>query len=468
VLVTLAALVVAGAVFVIIRRNNQEQHELNRVIARSPAIYSDFVFFQRRGDPQDQLIEFTEWASDTYDVRILMIDRGDGMIIGDSDDELVGQPVPVPDDINQGVERPVKQLPYVTWRPDGDSPADGLVFVSAVPSEFNQFRNVPPRGAEPYWIVLALPENTVREAWRGLIGGLLVAGAIAVPAAVLLGVLVSQYIATPLRRLTFASQRVAEGHFDVDVAVDRRDEVGRLSVAFASMARRVGSAQTQMRQLIANVSHDLKTPLTSILGFAQALRDGRAEGEGDAQRMGSVIYDEASRLTARLNDLLLLSEIESGQTMLQRDEIDLQRLVDSVIARFRTELDERRVRVNVDVVSHLNVSADAAKLERALENLIDNARKYTPEEGELRISARTDRDAVVIEIANSAPDLGEDELPLLFERFYRRERSRAVPNGGTGLGLPIARDLIELHGGTLTASLRDEMLVLTARLPNEG
>jgi signal transduction histidine kinase len=208
--------------------------------------------------------------------------------------------------------------------------------------------------------------------------------------------------------------------------------------------------------------------LTSILGFAQALRDGRAEGEGEVQRMGSVIYDEASRLTARLNDLLLLSEIESGQTMLQRDEIDLQRLVDGVLARFRPELEERRVRVNVDVVSHLNASADGAKLERALENLIDNARKYTPEDGDLRISARADRDAVVIEIANSAPDLGEDELPLLFERFYRRERSRAVPNGGTGLGLPIARDLVELHGGTLTASWRDDMLALTARLPNEG
>ena len=209
------------------------------------------------------------------------------MIVGDSDDELTGEPVPVPDDINEDVERPVKQLPYVTWRPEGDSPADGP---RVRLGRAERIQPVPQRAAARRGAVTGscslLPENTVREAWRGLIGGLLVAGAIAVPAAVLLGVLVSQYIATPLRRLTLASQRVAEGHFDVDVAVDRRDEVGRLSLAFSSMAGRVGSAQTQMRQLIANVSHDLKTPLTSILGFAQALRDGRRGGRRGCEADG--------------------------------------------------------------------------------------------------------------------------------------------------------------------------------------
>jgi signal transduction histidine kinase len=468
VLVVLVALVVAGGIFVVIRRNNQEQHELNRVIARSPVIYAEFSYEQRRGKTEADLAEFVHLAADEFNVRVLLVDMFDGgKIAEDSDGDLTGAAGLLDiDDLYKSGEQPVRGLPYVTWRPSDDSPGSDVVLVSAVPGRLGNLVGAPARSPERYWIVLAVSEATVREAWRGLIGGLLVAGAIAIPAAALLGALVAQYIATPLRRLTFASRRMAEGHFDVDVAVDRRDEVGRLSQAFSAMSSRVGSAQTQMRQLIANVSHDLKTPLTSILGFAQALRDGNAGSDAEVRRMGTVIHDEASRLTARLNDLLLLSEIESGQSMLQREEIDLQKLIEGVVGRFRPELDARRVVVTLDLVSHLTVSADAAKLERALENLIDNARKYAPDGGELRISAKLERDAVVVEIANSAPDVDAEELPKLFDRFYRRERARAQGNGGTGLGLPIARELVELHGGTLVANARDGMLVLTARLPD--
>jgi signal transduction histidine kinase len=312
-----------------------------------------------------------------------------------------------------------------------------------------------------------VPESTIRRAWQGLVPGLIIAALIATPVAVILGVLVSQYISGPLRRLTLASQRVAEGNYDVDVSVDRRDEVGRLSRAFSSMARRVGEAQTQMRMLVANVSHDLKTPLTSILGFSQALRDGAAGNGAEVRRMGTVIHDEASRLSARLNDLLYLSEIDAGQTLLQQDDIDLRRLLEGVIGRIAAQARERNVALDIDLAEGLSVNADGAKLERALENLLDNARKYTPAGGRIAVRSYVNPGSACIDVANSAPDLRPGELPRLFERFYRRDRTRAETgdSAGTGLGLPIARDLIELHGGTLTAELREGRLIFTARLP---
>jgi signal transduction histidine kinase len=181
-----------------------------------------------------------------------------------------------------------------------------------------------------------------------------------------------------------------------------------------------------------------------------------------------VIYDEVGKLSTRLNDLLFLSEIESGQALLQREDVDLGALVGAAVERMTAGLEERDVEVSCDLTQSVTASVDRAKLERATENLLDNARKFTPPGGEIRIRSFVDPtrpDQACIEVTNTATDLEADELPRLFERFYRRDRARTDRSAGTGLGLPIARDLIELHGGTLDASLHDGEIVFTARIP---
>ena len=459
VLVVLVALVVAGSVFVAIRRHDQEEHSLDHVIAASPAIYSEFTFIQRRGDPETELAQYVGLASQAYEVRILLVDRGTGFIAADSDNELGGRQLVLPANFDVAS---TGRATYVSWHPDGGTAGSHLIMVSALPSR--QPVVVPTRAAERYWLVIAVPETTVTRAWLGLLPGLGVAAAIALPAAVILGILVAQYITRPLQRLTAASQRMAEGRFDVQVSVDRSDEVGRLSNAFSTMAHRVGEAQDQMRTLVANVSHDLKTPLTSILGFSQALRDGSATQDPDVRHMGEVIHDEASRLSTRLNDLLLLSELESGEALLQRDEIDLRLLLEAAVKRIEPAAAARHVRLTNELADGVTVDADGAKLERAVENLLDNARKYTPEGGEIQTRLYQQNGTASIEVANTASDISAEELPRLFERFYRRDRSRAQ-GGGTGLGLSIARQLVELHGGTLDAALRDGHVAFTVRLP---
>ncbi len=468
VVVVLVALVLAGGIFVATRRDEQERQALDHAFAASPAIYGEFIFREIQGLPVETLAEFSSAAADEYDVHLLLVNSTTGEIAFDSNERLTGKELALPQDVDVAANPLLPSRPYVSWRPAADTPGDDLVLVTTGRGGLERFRGFP-RRAEPYSLILAVPEGTVTRAWLSLVPSLGIAAAIALPVAVLLALLIARYVTLPLQQLTLASQRMAEGSYDVSVSVDRDDEVGRLAQAFSTMARRVGEAHGQMRALVANVSQDLKTPLTSIIGFAQALRDGGAQDEAEVRRMGAVIHEEAQRLSARLNDLLYLSELESGQTLLQRDEIDLRRLLETAVDRIEPDATARGVRLAVDVPEGVSVSADGAKLERAFENLLDNARKYTPDRGWIRVRATPQNGAsggVAVEVANTA-DVSPEEVPRLFERFYRRERSRAQAGGasGSGLGLPIARDLIELHGGTLDASARDGEIVFTAKLP---
>lgn len=457
--VALVALMLAAGVFVLVRRGEQEQQELDHVIAASPGIYARFYVLQERGADVPLLQEFVDAAAEEFDVRMLLVERGRGTVEADSESGLTGEQLDLPRDLS--LTQPGRFRPYVSWEPESGSPGSGLILVSALSA-----RQLP-RSFSPehdrFWLLLAVPKGTVRGAWRGLLPGLAVAAVIALPIAAALAVLISRYITRPLEELTVASQRMAEGVFDVRVSVDRRDEVGRLAQAFSGMAERVGEAQAQMRALVANVSHDLKTPLTSILGFAQALRDGGAS-DADARRMGVVIHEEATRLNNRLSDLLFLSELESGQALLQREEVDLRRLLEGVLARIEPDVASRGVDLRAGTAEGLVVIADGTKLERALENLLDNARKYAPSGSEIRVRSYVQEDRACIEVANEAPDVSADELPRLFERFYRRGRPRGG-SPGSGLGLPIARDLIELNGGTLEASVSDGEILFTISLP---
>jgi signal transduction histidine kinase len=466
-LVTLVALVLAGVVYVVLTRDEQEQQALEHAIVRRPFIFADFrqaaieASSEARyaGSPfVPTLIEKTTAVAGNYDMRILLVHRdgiSQGTVLMDSSDGLVGEQLPLPQEL-------FGDSPYVAWETTGDSPGRGLVFVSSLDKRSGG-------DLTEVLLLVAVPEETIADAWLGVLPTLGIAAAIALPVAVVLALLVSHYITRPIQQLTLASQQLAGGDFDVRVQVDRRDEVGRLARTFSSMAQRVGEAHSQMRALLANVSHDLKTPLTSILGFSQALRDGGASAE-EARHMGEVIHEEAERLSSRLNDLLYLSELESGQSVVARDDIDLQKLVESCVRRVEPDLRARDVTVNVDVEDGLTLQADGTKLERALDNLLDNARKFTPPAGDVRVRAigeANGRRAVRIEVANSADGLAADELPHLFERFYRRDSDRAATQG-SGLGLPIARDLIELHGGTLEATVDEGELVFTATLPADG
>ncbi len=469
--IAVVALAIASAVFVVIRRGDQERHALDRVVASSPAIYAQFISGAMHQGAS--LEEIAGEAASQHDVRVLLVDPS-GLVTADSSDELVGSRLGVPAaPVNSSQQNPGPRIlrqpaaaPYQSWRPADGTPGDGLVLVT---SNFPRVRSGP--GGEPafardegFAIVLAVSEQTVTRAWLDLMPGLGLAALIALPFAALLSIVVARYITRPLHDLTLATMRVAEGTFDVEVDTGRGDEVGRLARAFSEMARRVGETQSQMRRLLADVSHDLKTPLTSVLGFSQALRDGRAATPEEARRMGAIIHDEASRLNARLQDVLLLSELDAGRAILDRSEVDLGRLVGAVADRVAQGFGERGITLHQVLPPGLIVEGDIPKLERALENLLDNARKFTPEGGEAAIACEARGPSAVVTVRNTAPGIDPGEVERLFDRFYRRDGARGSTNG-SGLGLAIARDLVELHGGTLAAAIEGDEIVFTLALP---
>jgi signal transduction histidine kinase len=463
VVIVVVVLALAGGVFVNVRRGDQRQQKLDHVTANATAIQNEFLLRQLRGDGQDDLAAFVDEAARAYDVRALMIDLN-GEVLADSEGELVGSTIAL--GASTVFEAPlVGGEPYLTIRPDDQSPAHDLVLVAPPrisPLGGGGLIAIPPIR---YSLMLAVSEQTLARAWLNLLPEMGLAAAIALPVAILLAVLIARYITSPLEQLTAASLQMASGSFEVDVAVEREDEIGRLSRAFSTMAQRVGDTQTQMRALVANVSHDMKTPLTSILGFSQALRD-EAESEADVQRMATIIHEEAERLNGRLNDLLYLAEIESGQVLLQQDEVDLARMIERSAARIAPDAERRGISLTVEAADVPSLRTDEQKLERVLENLLDNARKFTPDGGRIEVRAGEANGRAWTEIANTAVDLEAEELPRLFERFYRRDNGTGRPGqAGSGLGLPIARDLTELLGGRLDASLSDGKLVMRLELP---
>ncbi|MGH2633324.1 MAG: HAMP domain-containing sensor histidine kinase [Tepidiformaceae bacterium] len=462
------ALLLAGGAFILVKRNDQRQHELDRIAAAAPAVFGEFQGFAARGEKPDTFAQFVQATAERHGVRVLLI-SSDSRVTADSDTNLVGQKVAIPPDATK-VTAPFGRGSYTTWEPAGNSPGSGLVMVT---SSLPIFEIDGKQGALPVkpvvggQIVLAAPVSTLAHAWVSLLPGLGIAAGIALPVAVLLGLLLAQYITRPVKDLTFASQQMAEGRFDVHVPTGRRDELGDLAEAFATMARKVGGSQAQMRMLVANVSHDLKTPLTSILGFAQALNTGAAPTE-DAARIGGIIEEEANRLATRLNELLYLSEIDAGATVVAAEAVELSRLTTAAVERLLPASTARQFTLSTAITTDVIAIADAAKTERIVENLLDNARKFVTAGGDVSIKTYVAGTNAVVEVGNSCDDIAPDELSRLFDRFYRRDRTRNRKMQGSGLGLSIARDIARLQGGELTAAAGPGRVTFRLSLPNGG
>jgi signal transduction histidine kinase len=231
------------------------------------------------------------------------------------------------------------------------------------------------------------------------------------------------------------------------------------------MAERVGQRDAQMRSLLANVSHDLKTPMTSITGYAQSLGDGTA-APGDSARIGDVIKGEAEHVNRLIGDLLYLAEIDAGEVIHVREDVHLATLISRCVRRIEPTARDKSLDITGRVASDLVlIGADEEKLERAFSNVLDNAAKFARHGGSIEVGARREGGSdVLVEIWNSGEPIPEADLARLFDRFFRSDRARRTA-GGSGLGLAIAKELVELHGGLITASNREDGVTFTIRLP---
>lgn len=288
----------------------------------------------------------------------------------------------------------------------------------------------------------------------GVYDALLLSALAASIAAIAVGLFITRQIVAPIRALSQASQRIAAGHYTERVQLAdghpaRVDELGQLARDFNRMAENLENTEALRRQLIGDVSHELRTPLTAIKGSLEALIDGVLPAEPETFEH---IYQEADRLQRLVNDLQELSRVEAGAFKLDLQPLVLADLLKTVMSRLDRQYADKGVRLGTDIPSDLpGIMADADRLSQVLFNLVGNALQYTPAGGQVTVAAQRQGGEVLVSVQDTGIGIGADHLPHVFDRFYRADQSRSRTSGGSGIGLTIARHLVEAQGGRIWA-----------------
>jgi len=275
-------------------------------------------------------------------------------------------------------------------------------------------------------------------------------------AAVAVSLFVSRRVVLPVQEMMTASQRIADGHYDERVGVpgdaerDEVDELAWLALSFNQMADRLEQTEARRLELIGNVAHELRTPLASIKGYMEGLIDGVLPAEAATFQQ---VYREADRLQRLVHDLQELSRVEAGAYELNLCPAPPERLVEGVVARLARQFEEKGVALETDVPRDLPpVRADEDRIGQVLLNLVGNALQSTPSGGQVSLSVRREGELVRFVVRDTGVGISPEHLPHIFERFYRVDKSRSRVGGGSGIGLTIAKHLVEAHGGRIAAA----------------
>ena len=464
VLIVFLCLMLAGLTTMVLMRQYQERVELARLrnvatdlSRRLPAILN------RLTDTRDILLYMRQEAL-ALRLRVMVVDA-QGLVQYDTtaDGNLVGQQV-LP---------PQQKVPS----PDGESivrrhqTPDGLEFFLVLtplpPFEGQRMLS----GEPPYLLALAAPFRQIRPPWRDMLPPLFVSALLALIVSAIAAFFLSRSITRPLSAMTQAAEEIAHGNYRQSIPVRGEDQIARLAASFNHMAREVERARQTQRDFIANVSHDLKTPLTSIQGFSQAILEGAVTSSEGYHRAAEIIHQESERMGRLVSGLLELARLEAGQADMARKPVDLQALLSSYAARLEPRFEAAGIRLHQEISPLPMVEGDEHRLEEVIANLLDNAVSYTDRGGEVHITAGSvevrsghatapggqewplppgmtleDRNWVLVSVSDTGVGIPPEDLPRIFERFYRADKSRGCSKG-SGLGLAIAREIIAAHGG---------------------
>jgi len=323
----------------------------------------------------------------------------------------------------------------------------------------------PPSGAPPdsqaatSFIIVAAPQSALSDAWSVIFGRLRWVVIVALLVSVLVAFVLSRSLTSRLQTLTQGANAMASGDYDQAMRLanvrSSNDEIGDLANAFQTMATNVARVQQAQRELVANVSHELKTPLTSIQGFSQAMIDGTVTSDTEYQDLAQIIQQESQRMRRLVEQMLELSRLESGTVRLDVAPLRVDELIENVGKRYARLGEAKGVLVRWASPHNLVMNADVGRLEQVLVNLLDNALQYTDTGGQVTVSARAARASrVAFVIEDTGRGIPPDDVPRLFERFYQVERSRTGQGKHVGLGLAIVHEIVDGHQGEIAVDSR--------------
>jgi signal transduction histidine kinase len=414
---TLVVVVTIGATFFFIYQTTRS--EIGRFEERAEDIrvgriedeLSRYYYQQRNWEGIQPFVE--QWGN-IHGQRIILTDTY-GVVVADSEEELLG-------------EQYHPDVPGRLLSPPWEGGAIGTLHISPEPPPGAGF---PP----PHSLYLAIGRFFL---WGGLV---------AVAIAVAITFFLSRRILAPVKALTIASERLGRGDFSQRVKIKDKSELGELAQAFNSMAGDLERAEKLRQNMVADVAHELRTPLSNVRGYLEALRDGMIKPDKETIRS---LYEEASLLSRLVDDLQELSLAEAGELKLVRQSEDIGELIRQAVAAVEAQERAKGLSLAVELSEKLPpVNIDSRRIGEVLRNLLENAVVHTGKGDTITVIAEQRENWVEVSVTDTGEGIPAEDLSNIFERFYRVDKSRARATGGSGLGLTIAKRLVEAHGGKI-------------------
>ncbi len=345
---------------------------------------------------------------------------------------------------------------YTTGKFFDSFEADVLSVIAPITSDFKI------RG----YVVIHLPMSTIRADADSMLNISYMLLVIMLVLSLIILLFFTEYVYRPLRRIIAAAEQYALGNMHYHIPVEREDELGYLSASLGYMADTIARSEDDQKKFIANVSHDFRSPLTSMRGFLEAMLDGTIPPDRYEHYL-KVVLGETDRLTKLTNSLLTLNNLNTGGILLQRTDFDINAVIRSVAASFEQVCRERKIRIQLILTGKiLYVNADLEKIQQVLYNLVDNAIKFSRTDSEITIDTTEKGDTVFVSVRDNGIGIPKEDQSLIWDRFYKTDLSRGKDKKGTGLGLSIVREIIRAHdeninlvstegvGSTFTFTLR--------------
>lgn len=274
---------------------------------------------------------------------------------------------------------------------------------------------------------------------------------------VLLIAFISTYLASaqltkPLRQMAAVVKRVESGDFSAKLSLQRQDEIGLLADAINKMVISIGALEGMRREFVSSVSHELKTPMTTISGFVDGILDGTIKKEEQSKYL-RIVSDETKRLSRLVNSMLQLSRLESEEMKLNKTTFNISDMIISVFLSFERKIDEKNLTISgLDLLQPISITADKDLIYQVVYNLTENAIKFSNEGGEISVVCYANKQNINFSIKNTGEGLGSQEMSKIFDRFYKTDRSRSKDKSGMGFGLYIVKTILNLHNGKINVS----------------
>jgi len=370
-------------------------------------------YYYRRGNWEGIQPFIAQWGN-LYGRRIILTDHN-GVVVADSEEELLGKPYEA-------------DMPGIPMSSPWEKGAIGVLYLGP--------------GLSPEVDIVSL------HIVYGAIGRFFIwGGLLAVAIALLITFVLSRRILAPVKALTQAARRLGKGDFSQRVHIRDKGEVGELAQSFNSMAGDLERAEQLRRNMVADAAHELRTPLSNIRGYLEAIRDGVVKP--DVATISS-LYEEVTLLSRLIDDLQELSLADAGELNLICQKEDISKLIDEAVAALQPQAATKDLVLAVDLPEKLPlVNIDSHRIKQVLRNLLDNAVAHTAKGGTIAVTARQEGNCVEVTVSDTGEGIPAEDLPNIFERFYRVDKSRTRATGGSGLGLTIAKRLVEAHGGRI-------------------